>query len=295
MTRGGVIRSQMPTDTVMGKTALVVEGGGMRGVFTAGVLDVFLERRFDPFDLYLGVSSGACNLASHLAGQHRRNVRIYTGIMARPAFLSFCKFASGGNWMDLDYLWRAIDEEDPLDVPAIFRREKRDFLAVGTSAKTGEPLYMRPRIDDCSAVLKASSALPFLYRGSVEIDGERVIDGGIADPLPAAEAYRLGARRIVVVRTRTSSYRKKPGLEHALSAFAVRGLPALSRAVKSQPAAYGRCVDFLESPPDGVEIFQIAPETSLATSRTTQRVETLLADYELGRMHGEAFTTSFNR
>jgi len=285
----------MTADADMGRTALVVEGGGMRGVFTAGVLDAFLEAGFDPFDLYLGVSSGACNLASHLAGQRRRNVRIYTGIMARPEFLSFAKFVRGGNWMDLDYLWRAIDEEDPLDIPAIFRREKHDFIAVGTSAATGEPLYLRPRADDCSDVLKGSSALPFLYRGSVEVGGERVIDGGIADPLPAAEAFRLGARRIVVVRTRTASYRKKRGLEHSLSAFALRGLPALSRAVKAQPAAYGRCVDFLESPPHGIEIFQIAPEAPLATSRTTQRIETLLADYELGVKLGKAFAAAFDR
>lgn len=275
------------------KTALVVEGGGMRGVFAAGVLDAFFERDFDPFDLYLGISAGACNLASHLAGQHRRNLRIYTTMMTRPAFLNVIKFMRGGHWMDLDYLWRAIDQEDPLDVPAIFRRAKHDLTAVCTSAESGEPLYLQPRADNCSLVLKGSSALPFLYRGPIEVDGLSIIDGGITDPIPAQEAHRRGALRIVVVRTRPAAYRKKRGLEQTLSAFAMRARPILAQAVKHQPQNYGRCVDFLESPPGGVEILQIAPETPLATGRTTQRVTALLNDYELGRRHGEAFVADF--
>lgn len=270
-------------------TALVVEGGGMRGIFCAGVLDVFLENRFDPFDLYLGVSAGACNLASHLAGQHGRNYRIYTNMMTRPEFISMKKFITGGHYMDLDYLWNAIDIEDPLDVPAIVKRKKGDFTVVGTDVATGAAVYLKPRADNCSAALKASSAVPLLYRGSLEIDATHLVDGGVADPIPARAAYLRGARILVVMRTRPPWFRKQKGLENYLSSFATRKWPRLSAAVREQAATYGRCMDFIETPPAGATVIQIAPEMLLRSGRTTQDPELLNEDYELGRRHGEEF------
>ena len=271
------------------KTALVVEGGGMRGIFCAGVLDVFLENRFDPFDLYIGVSAGACNLASHLAGQQGRNYWIYTNMMTRPEFISMKKFITGGHYMDLDYLWRAIDVEYPLSVNEIIKRKKNDFTIVGTVVGTGTAAYLRPRAETCSEALKASSAVPLLYRGFLEIDATPLVDGGVADPIPAREAYRRGARTIVVMRTRPAVFRKHKGLENHVSAFATRRWPQLSAAVREQAATYGRCMDFIETPPPGVTVLQIAPGTTLRTGRTTQDMALLREDYERGRRHGEEF------
>ncbi|HOD14960.1 MAG TPA: patatin family protein [Spirochaetota bacterium] len=273
--------------------ALVAEGGGMRGIFCAGVLDVLMEQKCRPFDLYIGVSAGACNLASHLGGQHQRNFRIYTRIMTRPEFISMKKFLSGSHMMDLDYLWNTIDIEDPLAVTEIYRDQSRDFIVVGSSVETGKPVYMQPRPEDCSMSLKASSAVPLLYRGFLEINGIKLVDGGVTDPIPVMEAYRRGARRIVVIRTRPALYRKSKGLEHYLSSFATRKWPELSRAVKNQACTYGRCVDFILNPPADVEIIQIAPDAPLKCSRTTQEKELLLSDYALGRKHGEMFARSW--
>jgi len=270
-------------------TALVAEGGGMRGIFCAGVLDAFMERKFDPFDMYIGVSAGACNLASHLAGQHERNFRIYTRIMTKPEFISPRKFISGSRLMDLDYLWSAIDVEDPLAVKEIYRDRTRDFTVVGTSVETGHAVYLKPGPDDCSESLKASSAVPLLYRGFLEINGIRLVDGGVADPIPAQEAYRRGARRIVVIRTRPPQYRKTKGLENYISSFATRRWPELSLAVKNQADTYGRCVEFVLNPPADAEIVQVAPDEPLKSGRTTQELDKLLSDYHQGREHGERF------
>lgn len=277
------------------KTALVVEGGGMRGIFCAGVLDVFLENGFDPFDMYIGVSAGACNLASHLAGQHKRNFRIYTNMMTRPDFISMRKFITGGHYMDLDYLWGVIDAEDPLDVDAIIKRRKSDFTIVATAVQTAAAAYLKPRADTCSEALKASSAVPLLYRGFLEIDTTPLVDGGVADPIPAHEAFRRGARKIVVMRTRPAWFRKKKGLENHLSALATRRWPRLSAAVREQAATYGICMDFIETPPPGVTIVQIAPAAPLHSGRTTQVLDLLLADYSLGRRHGEEFINSWTK
>lgn len=275
------------------KTALVLEGGGMRGIFSAGILDVFMEHSFDPFDMYIGVSAGACNLASHLAGQHRRNFLIYTRLMTSPAFISKKKYITGGHLMDLDYLWDIIDKEHPLDVSAIFKNRKKEFLVVGTSADTGAPVYMRPTVDNCLLCLKASSAVPLLYRTMLEINSIQLVDGGVADPIPALEAYSRGARKIVVIRTRPAEYRKKQGLENYLSSLAVRKWKNLSAAVFTQADTYSRCVDFILNPPEDADIMQIAPQEPLKTGRTTQKMESLLYDYERGRAMGAAFMDTF--
>ncbi len=269
--------------------AIVVEGGGMRGIFTAGVLDVFMEKKFDPFDLYIGVSAGACNLASHLAGQHKRNFRIYTRLMTSPEFISKNKFLHGGHLMDLDYLWKTIDVEDPLDVKKIFNKNKKEFIIVGTVVEQGLPIYIIPKVENCSACLKASSAVPLLYRGFLEVDSKQCVDGGVTDPIPAREAYQRGARSIVVVRTRPAVYRKKKGLENYISSYATRAWPKLSAAVKNQADTYSQCADFILNPPEDAIIIQIAPEEPLKTGRTTQKIESLLADYDTGRRAGEAF------
>lgn len=274
-------------------TALVAEGGGMRGIFSAGVLDVFMEQGFEPFGLFIGASAGACNLASHLAGQHRRNFRIYTRMMTRPEFISMKKFLAGNHLMDLDYLWNAIDIEDPLNVQEIYRHDAREFIVTGTGVDTGKAVYMKPGAEDCSETLKASSAVPLLYRGFLEINGIQMVDGGVADPIPAAEAYRRGFRRIVVIRTRPPLFRKQKGFENYISALATRKWPRLSEAVKNQADTYGRCVDFIVSPPPDAEVIQIAPAEPLKSGRTTQEMERLLADYELGRKHGEDFIRSW--
>ncbi|MBP7734872.1 MAG: patatin family protein [Spirochaetes bacterium] len=271
------------------KCALVVEGGGMRGIFPAGVLDVFLEKKFDPFGLYVGVSAGACNLASHLAGQHERNFRIYTQLMTRPGFISLRKFLQGGHLMDLDYLWDLIDDQEPLSLEEIFKHKGKEYVVVGTNANLGIPVYMRTNERNCNECLKASSAVPLLYRGIVEIDSTHYVDGGVTDPIPAMEAYRRGARIITVIRTRPAHFRKKKGIENYISSFATRAWPKLSDAVKAQAETYSRCVDFILNPPNDATIIQIAPETQLRTGRTTQDIGSLLADYKTGRKIGEEF------
>jgi predicted patatin/cPLA2 family phospholipase len=273
----------------LSRVALVVEGGGMRGIFAAGVLDVFMEKQFDPFDLYIGVSAGACNLASHLAGQHRRNFRIYTRLMTRPDFISLKKFLRGGHMMDLDYLWDVIDAEDPLAVKEIFKMRDKEYIIVATDIEGGKPVYIKPDADNCNICLKASSAVPLLYRGNLEVNSVHCVDGGVTDPIPAREAYLRGARNIAVVRTRPAEFRKKKGMENYLSSFATRQWPKLSKAVKNQADTYSSCVDFILDPPRDVTVIQIAPEEPLKSGRTTQEIESLLADYDTGRRAGEAF------
>lgn len=260
----------------------------MRGVFAAGVLDAFWLAGYDPFDAYYGVSAGACNLASHLAGQYQRNLRMYTNLMSRPDFFSWRKFLTGGHFMDLDWFFDAIDREDPLDIPSLFERlGSRDYRIVCTALTDGQPRYHRPEPSDCNALLKASCSLPILVRHPRPVRGEIQVDGGVADAIPVVRAWHAGARRILVVRSQPEAYRKSPGLETRLVSLAFRRHPAIRRTVEERTRIYTDTVAWIQSPPAGVEVSSIAPPDKLLTSRTSTRLEDLIADYRLGRALGD--------
>jgi predicted patatin/cPLA2 family phospholipase len=279
---------------VSDRTAIVVEGGAMRGVFSAGVLDVFLEQQFDPFDLAIGVSAGACNLASHLAGQHGRNRRSYLDLMTSRAFIDRRRLLRGGSIIDLDWLWDRLAEREPLQVQTIARLAT-EFLVVTTSRSTGAAVYLRPGPAEILDALKASSALPVFYRPRLTLNGEAMVDGGVADPIPAEEAYRRGARRILVVRSRPAGAVKSDDASTRAMAWLLRREPALARAVRAIAASYQRAVAFLAAPPPGCEIVQVAPAAPLATTRTSQDRASLERDYALGREHGAEAIRSWHR
>ncbi len=265
-----------------GKTAIVVEGGAMRGVFAVGALDVFMERGFHPFDLAVGVSAGACNLASHLAGQDGRNRRAYFDLMTSRQFIDPLRAVRGGSVVDLDWLWDTLAQREPLNVEKILSGPT-EFVVVGTSTATGRALYLRPRHENMFDVLKGSCALPMLYRRTIVVDGEPVIDGGVADPIPVEESYRRGARRILVVRSRPATYVKKPRFENRVLAALLRKKPALIDAINGSPAQYARSVQFIHSPPSGCTVLQLAPPAMLSTTRTSRDATKLSRDYDLGR------------
>src|SRR5205085_6540461 len=137
-------------------------------------------------DLAVGSSAGACNLASHVAGQHGRNRRCYLTQMRRREFSDARRFLRGGHWLDIDYLWDAFGKEDPLDVPAAASARTR--LVVGTtSVESGRATFFEPGAGDMIEVLRASSAVPLLFRKFVELDGRRFTDGGLSAPIPVEE------------------------------------------------------------------------------------------------------------
>ncbi|MET0390067.1 MAG: patatin family protein [Polyangiales bacterium] len=264
------------------RTAIVVEGGAMRGIFSAGVLDGLLELQLSDFDLAIGTSAGACNLASFVARQHGRNLRCYVNIMARRQLFSVRRALRGGHYMDLDWLWSAFAAEDPLDESAI-ASARTELVSVATCAHTGEPVYQTARAPRIHEDLKAGCALPFLYRGPVVLGDKHVVDGGLVDPIPAQEAYRRGARRLLVIRSRPSQTVKRvSALTRPVSALLFRS-PAVARASLHTAARYQEAVAFVHRPPADAQVLELAPTQPLKTKRTSQHVGSLRADYELGR------------
>jgi predicted patatin/cPLA2 family phospholipase len=267
------------------RTALVVEGGAMRGIFSSGVLDAFLQQQFQPFDLAIGCSAGACNLASHLAGQWGRNRLCYTKYMTRPEFINPKRFLRGGHWIDFDWLWESFERDHPLDRSSL-AASPVELLMAATSYETGQPIFLAPKPAELMQALKASCALPILYRDAVHVGSQRVMDGGVSAPIPVQEAYRLGARRILVIRSRPPQFVKRMSAVASLSSFAFRDSPSFRRALNRAPQAYRAAVSFIRNPPKDCTILQVAPPRPLATRRTSRDRRALERDYRLGRELG---------
>ncbi|MFH1153324.1 MAG: patatin family protein [Pseudomonadota bacterium] len=263
------------------RTALIVEGGAMRGIFTTGVLDGFLEAGFNPFDLFIGVSSGAGNLAAYLAQMPRRNFRIYTDYSLRSEFISFRRFLRGGHLLDLDWLWSSTIREIRLDLKTIYT-SGRPFLVCVTDAGTGRAEYKSTAEQNLEDVLKASSAIPVLYRGFPLVDGRPSTDGGISDPIPVARAIHMGACRIMVLRSRPRDYHKKEGVLQAALIWKLRRFPLLQEALRARVDTYNSTVSLIRRPPPGVCIVEICPPPDFRPGRLSRSPEHLIQGYHQG-------------
>ncbi|ATW23629.1 patatin-like phospholipase family protein [Candidatus Formimonas warabiya] len=265
--------------------ALVVEGGAMRGIFSTGVLDAFLEKSFNPFDLFIGVSAGATNIASYLAEMYQRNLKVYTDYSIRPDFISWKKFIRGGHLIDLDWLWQLTVKEIRLDLDKIFQPAKEYYIGV-TEVNTGKAVYLKPEKNTLEKVLKASSSIPIFYRHFTKIDGIDFADGGMADPIPVIEAYRRDATSIVVIRSRPYSYQMRKSFFQLLSKVYLRNYPGLINTVMNRPKIYQKSLDFMRHPPKGIRIFEVNPPENFQTKRLTTNLSILKQDYRYGYQMG---------
>lgn len=186
------------------RIALVAQGGGQRGIFTAGVLDSFLAADFDPFELYIGTSAGALNLSSFIARREGFAHNFITRFTTQKRFFNLFKYVRSRESMDLDWAFQASGVSDPEILglkKAQFVLKNRHAYACATNAKTLEPHFFRLFEDNWVQVLKASCAIPLLYPSTVKMGNQNFVDGAVSAPIPVREAFNRGADIIVVLRT----------------------------------------------------------------------------------------------
>lgn len=275
-------------------SALIVEGGALRGIFSTGVLDGFLEKNFNPFDFFMGVSSGATNLAAYLANMPARNYRIYTDYSLRPEFINMGRFFRGGHMLDLDWLWDITIREIRLNLPVIYSRHK-PFIVVLTDVETGLAIYKETAAENLEHVLKASSSMPLFYRTYPLVDGRLTTDGGVADALPIEEAIRRGARKIMVIRSRPHYYRKQDGIADYLLRPLLRKYHFLQEAMAARAMHYNASVEIIDKPPAGISIMQICPPDNFRVSRFSKDRKILQEGYEQGVNKAKNAITLWNK
>tara|TARA_Y100000310_G_scaffold320097_1_gene376146 strand:+ start:220 stop:1062 length:843 start_codon:yes stop_codon:yes gene_type:complete len=275
------------------KSALVVEGGGFKAAFTAGILDTFISYDYDPFDIYVGVSSGAMNLSSFVSKQYKRNIKIIKDIASNSNFLSIFRYLKGGNYMDLDLLIEEGNKRNPLKVRKAIENIKDKKLAiVATDIENGEPVYLEPNTRNWKKYLKASSSLPLITSEYCEIDSKKLLDGGMSDPIPAKQAYRMGANKITVLRTHPIDFVSRRTLNGILSPKFYDDYEEFQDVLYHHPEIYNEDAEFLNSPPKDLEVYQIAPDEDLKTTTIKHSQESIEHDYRYGLEKGLDFIMS---
>ena len=267
------------------KKGLVLEGGAMRGMFTCGVLDVFMEHGVT-FDGAAGISAGAVFGSNFKSGQIGRGVRYNKKYAKDPRYCSMKSLRETGNLYNVDFCYHELPKKlDPFDCEA-FAKNPMEFYVGATDIKTGEPVYHK--CTDCGDVdlewMRASASMP-LVSTPVKVDGYELLDGGIVDAIPLNFLESKGYDRNVIILTQPRGYRKKKTGFFLL--WALRKTPIIGEKMKVRHEMYNQELDEIEMREVAGDVFVIRPPESLGISRTESNPEELERVYQIGRSVAE--------
>ena len=274
--------------TIDGKTGLVLEGGGMRGVFTSGVLDAFMKHGVE-FPYVVAVSAGACNGMSYISRQPGRARVSNIDLLEKYDYIGLRHLLRQGSIFDPDLLYERFPNEIiPFDYDTFFQNPTR-FEMVTTNCLTGRACYLSERSDRQRAIdiVHASSSLPFVSK-IIYVDGMPMLDGGIVDSIPVERAISQGYARNVAVLTRNRGYRKA-GRDHKIPPFLYKNYPRLRVALSHRLEAYNRQLAEVERLEAEGRLFCIRPEKPIEVDRIEKDVRKLERLYDEGLSLGEQF------
>lgn len=276
--------------------ALVLEGGSLRGLFTSGVLDVFVEQEIE-FAYVNGVSAGSMNGMNYISKQTGRTLQITTEYRHDKRYISFRNMVKNRQIFNFDFLLGELSRElIPFDFDA-FYNSKQKFEVVATRCKTGAPEYFEK--SSCAQIteaVQASSSMPVFSR-MIEVGGKKYLDGGISMPIAYERSIELGYEKAVLVLTRHHGYEKPPtdGLMRRVYERYFGPLPRLQEALLEIPERYNRMQKEIDKLEEEGKLFVIRPEFPVNVSRVESDVRKLEALYKEGRRIGEAFLPELKR
>ncbi len=265
------------------KGALILEGGGLRGNYTAGVLRGLMDHRLF-FASVIGVSIGACNGANYVSRQPDRNWIVNTRFVGDTRFMSYCRLMRGDELFGMDFIFDTLPNVlVPFDFET-FRTSPQRFTVTATDCETGKAVYYeKDQLDDKALleVLKAGCSLPFLQK-PVRFDGRVLMDGGIADAVPLVKSIADGNPRHVLVLTRPAGYRKKAGRLAWMARLYYPRYKGLARALASRTRRYNRTMDLIDRLEAAGTVLVIRPGSDLKVKRTETDRRKLEAIYTRG-------------
>lgn len=287
--------------TEVTKVALVTEGGGQRGIFTAGVLDAFLEANFNPFSLLVGTSAGSLNLASYICGQYKHAYRVITEATTNHQFFDVYRFIFGREGLNLDWLVGQTNESLDTRLQLNWKQghenmRYRTVLASASGIMSHRASYFDLDTDNRTLALKASCAIPILNRQPIFSQNEYWVDGGLCAPIPVQEAYERGYRHIVVVRTVPLDVQYDhcwmTSVQQALGKSRAAGVIEM---LLEHEDNYRKTQQFLSNPPDDVTIYEIHPQKPLVSKLIGSDISMLNTDYHLGYQTGVYFLNTMGK
>jgi predicted patatin/cPLA2 family phospholipase len=262
--------------------ALVLEGGGLRGVFTGGVLRRWMDDKLY-FNYVIGVSMGACSAANYVSRQPERNRIVNTRFLGDRRYLSSLRLLAGGELFGMDFIFTTIPHElVPFDFKTFYESEVR-CVTVATDCLTGEAVYYEKSDlgTDYLTILRASSSLPFIAK-PVPYKGRMLMDGGLADSIPVRRAAAEGHKKLVLVLTRPKGYRKKPSRLPGIFLRRYRRYPGILRALANRHRIYNETLDYIDDLEARGEAFVVRPEAALGAERVEKNKDKLYSAYDQG-------------
>lgn len=272
------------------KTGVIDVGGGLRGIYGAGVLDQCLEDGVH-FDVGIGVSAGSANVASCLAGQKDRNYSFYHDYSFRKEYMSLGELLRHGNYLNMEYIYGTLsnsDGENPLDYTALAANPAH-FFVVAEEAATGGARYFTKEdfSQDCYKPFMASCNIPVINRPYV-IDGIGYYDGGLADPVPVDKALAEGCDRLVVILTRPLETQRSSRQDEMLAKLLRRRYPASAEGLMRRAERYNRSVDKAKELARQGRAIIVAPKSIEGMKTLTRDKAALDQLYRYGREDGTA-------
>ena len=264
------------------QVGLALEGGGMRGVYTAGILEFFLEQ-----DLYfpyvIGVSAGACNAASYLSKQKGRNKTVTIEYASDPRYISWKNYFKNRQFFGMDFIFDEIPNKHVPYHYDVFYNNPSEFVVGTTDCLTGEPIYFKKQDYemDLLTVLRASSSLPFIAP-EIRFKDKILLDGGISDPIPIKKAQKDGFKKNIVILTRNEGYLKKPSKFHFLINRKYPEYKGLQHSLRKRYQIYNETVSYLENEEKAGNALIIRPSKPLKVGRMERNPERLEELYNQG-------------
>ena len=270
------------------KQGLVLEGGAMRGLFTAGVMDVLMENGI-VFDGIGGVSAGAAFGCNYKSGQIGRVLRYNTTYCQDWRYCSFRSLIKTGDLYGADFFYHELPEQLDLFDDEAFQKNPADFYAVCTDCESGEPVYKKIQSAQYNDLewIRASASMPLVSR-IVDINGQKLLDGGISDSIPLRFMENSGYANNVVVLTQPRSYRKKKNSLLPLMKLALKKYPKVVDAMARRHINYNETLDYIRKQEQEGKVFVISPDEKLDIGRTEKDPDKLRTVYAIGRKAAEA-------
>lgn len=265
----------------MARKGLVLEGGGLRGIYTAGVLDVFLEEDIT-VDGVIGVSAGAIHGASYLSKQKGRSLRYSLKYRRDKRYMSISSLIKTGDLFGAEFCYHDLPNVlDPYNYDAFLRNPTRMYVCC-SNLETGEAEYLECRnMRQDMEKLRASASMPLVSQ-TVEIDGMKLLDGGVSDSIPIFAFRRMGYRKNIVILTRPEGYRKGADKMLKMEAIKYKDYPEFVKRAAMRHVYYNKTLDKLEELEKQGEVLILRPSQKLKISRIERNKKRIQAMYDLG-------------
>lgn len=265
----------------MNKIGLILEGGGMRGIYTAGVLDFFIEKNIE-VDITIGVSAGSCHASSYLSKQYKRAYNATVDYINDKRYLSFSNLIKTGSIFGMDFMFNKIPNELNIYDYDTFAKSKSKFVVVATNCETGSPEYFE--LNDLKKeiiYMQASCSIP-MFANIVEIDDFKLVDGGVSDSIPIEYALNQGYKKNIVVLTRDITYKKNKQKFLSIVNRKYKKYPNLIKSIENRHLNYNKSLNLVNQLEKDGDVLVIRPKEPVNVSQIEKNAKKLTSLYEEG-------------